>query len=46
MPQSEIESILGESIPALETVIKDFYTEKGLEFSAIKASLQAAVDSK
>jgi hypothetical protein len=46
VPQSEIESILGESIPALETVIKDFYTEKRLEFSAIKASLQAVVDAK
>ena len=44
--QAEIESILGESMPASETVIKNFYTDKGLEFSAIKTSLQAAVNTK
>jgi len=42
--QAEINSILGESMPAAETVIKTFYTDKGLEFSTIKTSLQAAVD--
>ena len=46
MAQSKIESILGESMPAAETVIKNYYTEKGLEFSAAKSSLQAAVDAK
>jgi len=44
--QTEIESILGEGMPAAETVIKNYYTEKGIEFSAAKAALQAVVDSK
>ncbi len=44
--QAEIESILGESMPAPESVIKDFYAEKGLEFSSVKAILQAAVDAQ
>ncbi len=44
--QPLIESILGESMPAPETVIKDFYSAKGLEFSAAKTSFQAAVDAK
>ena len=44
--QPEIESILGESMPAAETVIKNYYTEKGIEFSGAKAALQAVVDSK
>ena len=44
--QSEIESILGESMPAAETVIKNYYTDQGLEFSSGKTLLQAAVDSK
>ena len=44
--QSEIESILGESMPAAETVIKNYYTDKGLEFSAAKTSFQTAVDAK
>jgi hypothetical protein len=44
--QSEIEFILGESMPAAETVIKNYYTEKGLEFSTVKSALQAAVDAK
>ena len=44
--QPEIESILGESMPAAETVIKNYYTDKGMEFSVAKSSFQAAVDAK
>lgn len=44
--QAEIESILGESMPAAETVIKNYYTDQGLEFSATKSLFQAAVDAK
>jgi hypothetical protein len=46
MVQSEIESILGESMPTPETVIKNYYTEKGLEFSEFKINFQTVVDSK
>jgi hypothetical protein len=31
-------------LPALSTVIKDYATGKGLEFSSMKAALQVEVD--
>jgi hypothetical protein len=42
--QDVIESILGVEMLAPSTVIKDFVTGKGLEFSPVKALLQAEVD--
>jgi hypothetical protein len=39
-----ISQIIGGELPALSTVIKDYITGKGLEFSPIKAALQAEVD--
>jgi len=44
VPQAAIESTLGVEMPAPSTVIKDFVTGKGLEFSPIKTQLQAEVD--
>ena len=42
--QEAIESILGVAMPLPSTVIKDFATGKGLEFSPVKTLLQAEVD--
>jgi len=44
VPQSAIESILGGSIPAPTTIIKDHLSAQGLEFSTLKGDLQAEVD--
>ncbi len=44
LAQSTIEGILGEGMPAGATVIKDYVTGKGLEFSSVKTSLQAELD--
>ncbi|MBE0699258.1 MAG: hypothetical protein IH586_20235 [Anaerolineaceae bacterium] len=41
-----IEEILGEKMPAPQTVIKDFLTQKGLEFSSYKTKLQVEVDKQ
>lgn len=42
--QATIESILGGSMPDPAEVVKDTVTQKGLEFSSYKQSLQAEVD--
>ena len=42
--QETIEKVLGDKLPAPQTIIKDYVTLKGLEFSALKTSLQAEVD--
>jgi hypothetical protein len=39
-----IRQIIGDDLPALSTVIKDYVTQKGLEFAPVKAALQAEVD--
>jgi hypothetical protein len=39
-----IQKIIGSDLPVPSTVIKDFVTGKGLEFSTIKSQLQAGVD--
>ncbi len=44
VPQAAIEKVLGGSMPAAGTVIKDYLAAKGLEFSSIKAALQVEVD--
>jgi hypothetical protein len=44
VPEEVIQKIIGSELPALSTVIKDYITGKGLEFSPIKAALQAEVD--
>jgi hypothetical protein len=36
--------IIGGELPPLSTVIKDYVTGQGLEFSSVKALLQAEVD--
>lgn len=42
--QETIEAILGEKMPVPQTVIKDYLTQKGLEFSTYKTKLQVEVD--
>ena len=44
VPEEAIQQIIGGELPALSTVIKDYVAGKGLEFSSIKAALQAEVD--
>ena len=39
-----IQKVIGSDLPAPTTVIKDFVTGKGLEFTTIKTQLQAEVD--
>jgi hypothetical protein len=39
-----IEKVLGGSMPAASTVIKDYASGKGVEFSTLKTPLQAEVD--
>lgn len=42
--QPTIEEILGGAMPAPQTLIKDYMTQKGLEFSSVKTQFQAEVD--
>jgi hypothetical protein len=44
VPTEAIQQIIGGDLPAPSTAIKDYVTGKGLEFSSIKAALQAEVD--
>jgi hypothetical protein len=44
VPKEAIQQIIGGDLPAPSTAIKDYVTGKGLEFSSIKAALQAEVD--
>jgi hypothetical protein len=44
VPEEAIQQIIGGKLPALSTVIKDYITGKGLEFSSMKAALQVEVD--
>ena len=44
VPQTAIEEIIGGSLPAPETIIKDHLAAQGLEFSSLKGALQAEVD--
>lgn len=41
--QAEIESVLGKPMPDSTTIIKDYVTSQGLEFSSIKTALQALI---
>jgi len=44
LSEDAIRQIIGGELPALSTVIKDYLTGKGLEFSPIKTALQAEID--
>jgi hypothetical protein len=39
-----IQAIVAEDLPSPSTTVKDFITQKGLEFSPVKNSLQKALD--
>jgi len=45
LSEEEIEAVIGEEMPARDINIRDFATEKGLEFGVIKEALQAKVDA-
>ncbi len=44
LSQEVIETVIGEPMPAGGTLIKDFATQNGMEFSTVKNALQAEVD--
>jgi len=44
VPEDAIQQVIGGDLPAPTTVIKDFVTQKSLDFPTIKAALQAEVD--
>jgi len=45
LPREEIEAVIGEKLPATGMTIRDFASQKGLEFSTIKAALQAKINA-
>ena len=45
LSEEEIEAVIGEELPATGMTIRDFATQKGLDFGHIKAPLQAKVDA-
>jgi hypothetical protein len=44
VPVEAIQKVIGADLPAPSTVIKDYITGKGLEFSTFKTQLQSEVD--
>jgi hypothetical protein len=44
VPQETIEQIIGSTLPNPLTKVKDYCTEKGLDFEAIKPAIQAEID--
>lgn len=42
--QAAIEQVLGSSMPAPDTVIREYYSSEGMEFGSAKSTLQALVD--
>jgi len=44
VPRVEIEAILGEEIPSTSLAIRDYCTQKEIEFSVVKTALQEKVD--
>ena len=44
VPKDAIIPIIGSDLPPLSTVIKDYVTGQGMEFSGVKTRLQAEVD--
>jgi hypothetical protein len=44
VPEDAIRQVIGDDLPAPTTVIKDYVTQKGIDFPTIKAALQAEVD--
>jgi len=45
LSEGDIETIIGEELPAKSTGVRDYAVDKGIEFSLIKDALQAKVDS-
>ena len=39
-----IQQVIGDELPTLSTVIKDYVTQKGTSFSEVKSALQKEVD--
>jgi hypothetical protein len=44
VPEDAIRQVIGVDLPALSTVIKDYVTQQGTEFSSVKSALQIEVD--
>jgi hypothetical protein len=41
----DIEEVIGEEFPNADTIIRDYASQKGLEFSVLKSALQEKVNS-
>lgn len=44
IPKDAIQKVIGGDLPAPATLIKDYATSKGMEFSTLKTQLQAELD--
>ncbi|PWB49555.1 MAG: hypothetical protein C3F13_19355 [Anaerolineales bacterium] len=44
VPEEIIAQIIGGDLPALNTLVKDYVTQQGIQFSTIKTALQAEVE--
>jgi hypothetical protein len=44
VPAEAVQTIIGADLPSLATVVKDYVTQKGMEFAPVKTALQAEVD--
>jgi hypothetical protein len=44
--EKAIITVIGSELPAFSTVIRDYVTQKGLDFPTIKTALQAEVDKQ
>ena len=44
VPKEAIQQVIGDELPTLSTVIKDYVTQKGMSFSEVKSALQKEVD--
>ncbi|MFC2007047.1 hypothetical protein ACFLVB_00365 [Chloroflexota bacterium] len=45
LSEGEIEAVIGEELPAGGIAVRDFVTDKGLEFAPIKEALQVKLDA-
>jgi hypothetical protein len=45
LTEGDIESLIGEKLPSKSTAVRDYASQKGLDFTTLKAQLQTLIDS-
>ena len=45
LTEGDIESLIGENIPSKSMAVRDYASQKGIEFTALKSQLQTILDS-